>query len=218
MIIIIQNKILQKKIIKENENNVQEDLNQSQKNDEIIKENNNNEINNNIEENNINNNIQKEEEKIYIKKSTTKEEKEKNFFDNIIIQELPKSKVYKIVQYHYIREKNKVVKKIYSKNFNRFIDGDKISFENIKNYKINTYDYLNDVYSSSEEGEKEKTFVDYVPNKDMIGDLEDVHIDDEDERVKELMQKKNNLKEIIEKKNANDKSIFKTTAIYSNNE
>ena len=210
--------------IKENEiNNVPEALNQAQtqKNDEIIKENNNNEINNNnnnIEENNINNNIQKEDEKINTKKQMTEEEKEKNFFDNIIIEELPKPKIYKIVQYHYIREKNKVVKKLYSKNFDRFIDANKISFENIKNYKINTYDYLNDVYSSSEEGEKEKTFVDYVPSKDMIGDLEDVHIDDEDERVKELRQIRNNFKEIIEKTNANDKSIFKTTAIYNNKE
>lgn len=211
--------------IKENENNKEQEApNQPQKNDEVTKENNNNEINNNnnnLEENNINNtnnNIQKEDEKINTKKPMTEEEKEKNFFDNIIIQELPKPKIYKIVQYHYIREKNKVVKKIYSKNFNRFIDANKISFENIKNYKINTYDYLNDVYSSSEEGEKEKTFVDYVPSKDMIGDLEDVHIDDEDERVKELRQIRNNFKEIMEKTNANDKSIFKTTAIYSNNE
>ena len=49
----------------------------------------------------------------------------------------------------------------------------------------------------------------------MIGDLEDEHIDDEDERLKELMQKKNNLKEIM-KKNVNEKGIFKTTTAENN--
>ena len=36
------------------------------------------------------------------------------------------------------------------------------------------------------------------PSKDMIGDLEDVHIDDEDEWVKEFRQIRNIFKEIIE--------------------
>ena len=109
----------------------------------------------------------------------------------------------------------RVIKKIYQKNFNRFIDRNKISYDNIKDYKINTYDFLNDILSSSDEGEKEKTFVDYRPSKDMIGDLEDEHIDDEDERLKELMQKKNNLKEIM-KKNVNENGVFKTTAAENN--
>ena len=109
----------------------------------------------------------------------------------------------------------KVVKKLYQKNFERFIDPNKISFEVIKDYKITTYDFLNDVYSSSDEGEEQKTFVDYDHNKDMISDLENAHIDDEDDRLKELLQKRNNLKEIMKKNDdENSNSIFKTTAIH----
>ena len=104
------------------------------------------------------------------------------------------------------------MKKLYRKNFKKFIDENKISLDVIQNYKINTYDFLNDVYSSSDEGEEQKTFVDYLPSKDMIGDLENEHIDVEDERLKELIQKKNNLKEIM-KKNVDENSVFKTTAI-----
>ena len=145
----------------------------------------------------------------------TEEEKEKIFFDNIIIKDAPDTKIYKIVQYHLIREKMKVVKKLYQKNFERFIDPNKISFEVIKDYKITTYDFLNDVYSSSDEGEEQKTFVDYDHNKDMISDLENAHIDDEDDRLKELLQKRNNLKEIMKKNDdENSNSIFKTTAIH----
>ena len=51
--------------------------------------------------------------------------------------------------------------------------------------------------------------MDYIPSKDIIGDLENEHIDDEDERLKELMQRKNNLKEILKK---NDGGMLKTTA------
>ena len=179
--------------------------------------------NNNIDNENNNNNIQDEnkinnnnlEEGITPQKPETEEEKERNLFDSIIIEDAPNKKIYKIVQYHLIREKMRVIKKIYKKNFNRFIDANKISYDNIKDYKINTYDFLNDILSSSDEGEKEKTFVDYLPSKDMIGDLEDEHIDDEDERLKELMQKKNNLKEIM-KKNVNEKGIFKTTTAENN--
>jgi len=200
-------------------NNIKENENNKNENKEEIKENNinNNEINNNNnnqEENNINNN-NLEEDNIIPQKPETKEEKERKLFDSIIIEDAPNKKIYKIVQYHLIREKMRVIKKIYQKNFNRFIDPNKISYDNIKDYKINTYDFLNDILSSSDEGEKEKTFVDYLPSKDMIGDLEDEHIDDEDERLKELMQKKNNLKEIM-KKNVNENGVFKTTAAENN--
>ena len=142
------------------------------------------------------------------KKPETEEEKERRDFDSIIIEESWDKKIYKIVQYHFIRERGKVVKKLYKKNFNRFIDITKISYDNIKDYKINTYDFLNDVLSSSDEGEEQKTFIDYVPSKDMIGDLENEDSNDADERMKELKEKKNNLKEIIEKKR-NEKDVVK---------
>ena len=49
----------------------------------------------------------------------------------------------------------------------------------------------------------------------MISDLENAHIDDEDDRLKELLQKRNNLKEIMKKNDdENSNSIFKTTAIH----
>ena len=197
--------------IKEKENNKIE--NNEENNENNIKNNEENNNNNIQDENKINNNNLKEG--ITPQKPETEEEKERNLFDSIIIEDAPNKKIYKIVQYHLIREKMRVIKKIYKKNFNRFIDANKISYDNIKDYKINTYDFLNDILSSSDEGEKEKTFVDYLPSKDMIGDLEDEHIDDEDERLKELMQKKNNLKEIM-KKNVNEKGIFKTTTAENN--
>ena len=202
--------------IKENENNKIENNEENKENNIKNNEENNNNINNNNniqDENKINNNNL--EEGITPQKPETEEEKERNLFDSIIIEDAPNKKIYKIVQYHLIREKMRVIKKIYKKNFNRFIDANKISYDNIKDYKINTYDFLNDILSSSDEGEKEKTFVDYLPSKDMIGDLEDEHIDDEDERLKELMQKKNNLKEIM-KKNVNEKGISKTTTAENN--
>ena len=202
-------------------NNIKENENNKIESNEINKENNNNdnEAVNNKEEKNINNNINNvndlEEDKKLQKIPETKEEKERMLFDSILIEDAPNKKIYKIVQFHLIREKMKVIKKLYKKNFNRFIDQNKISFDHIKNHKINTYDFLNDVLSSSDEGEKEKTFVDYLPSKDMINDLEDEHVDFEDERLKELMQKKNNLKEIM-KKNVNEASIFKTTTANNN--
>ena len=197
--------------IKENENNKIE--NKEENKEKNIKKNEENNNDNIQDENKINNNNL--EEGITPQKPETEEEKERNLFDSIIIEDAPNKKIYKIVQYHLIREKMRVIKKIYKKNFNRFIDANKISYDNIKDYKINTYDFLNDILSSSDEGEKEKTFVDYLPSKDMIGDLEDEHIDDEDERLKELMQKKNNLKEIM-KKNVNENGVFKTTAAENN--
>ena len=144
------------------------------------------------------------------KKPETEEEKEKKFFDNIIIKESSDNKIYKIVQYHFFREKGKVVKKLFKKNFNRFIDAKKIAYDNIKNYKINTYDFLNDILSSSNEGEEQKTFVDYLPSKYMNEDLENEQIDDDDDRNKELNQKKNNLKQITDIK-GKEESIVKTT-------
>ena len=202
---------------KDNENNNKADNvseGQEHKNNEKIKENNNEINNNNLDENKINNsnNIPNEEENnikiMENKKPETEEEKERRDFDSIIIEESWDKKIYKIVQYHFIRERGKVVKKLYKKNFNRFIDITKISYDNIKDYKINTYDFLNDVLSSSDEGEEQKTFIDYVPSKDMIGDLENEDSNDADERMKELKEKKNNLKEIIEKKR-NEKDVVK---------
>ena len=204
--------------INDNNNNI----NNNKEKDENTPEGKDNEINNNINNNNINNNEENNNNIISNNNNNdnnmdekTEEEKEKIFFDNIIIKDAPDTKIYKIVQYHLIREKMKVVKKLYQKNFERFIDPNKISFEVIKDYKITTYDFLNDVYSSSDEGEEQKTFVDYDHNKDMISDLENAHIDDEDDRLKELLQKRNNLKEIMKKNDdENSNSIFKTTAIH----
>ena len=195
-----------------NINNKSNDKIEPEQNNNKIEDNENNNINNEVVNNNIENNNKLEEAKIKPKRPETMEEKERNIFDNIIIEDASNSKIYKIVQYHFVREKAFLVKKLYKKNFERFIDGKRISFENIKNYNINTYDFLNDVYSSSDEEEEQKTFVDYVPSKDMIGDLENEHIDVEDERLMELMQKRNNLKEII-KKNVENPSVLKTTAI-----
>lgn len=176
-----------------------------------IKENN---TNNNIEENKsiINEESQKQLENPD-KKPETPEEKEKKFFDSIPIEDSQDKKVYKIVQFHLIREEMKVVKKLYIKNFKEFIDGNKISIDSIKNYKINKFESLNDLFYSSDEGEEQKSIVDYIQGRDIIGDFEDEHVVEEDDRMKELRQKKNNLKEIYEKKNVNEDTAMKTNPV-----
>ena len=176
-----------------------------------IKENN---TNNNIEENKsiINEESQKLLENLD-KKPETPEEKEKKFFDSILIEDSQDKKVYKIVQFHLIREEMKVVKKLYIKNFKEFIDGNKISIDSIKNYKINKFESLNDLFYSSDEGEEQKSIVDYIQGRDIIGDFEDEHVVEEDDRMKELRQKKNNLKEIYEKKNVNEDTAMKTNPV-----
>lgn len=140
------------------------------------------------------------------------ESKEKNLFDSITIEDSNDKKIYKIVQFHILKDKMKLVKKLFKKNFYRFISPDKISFDSIKEYKINTYDFLNDEDYSSEENEGQKTFVDYVPSNDMIGILENQQ-DIQDERLLELMQQKKNLKEISKKRE--DGIPIKTTSIYN---
>ena len=176
-----------------------------------IKENN---TNNNIEENKsiINEESQKQLENPD-KKPETPEEKEKKFFDSIPIEDSQDKKVYKIVQFHLIREEMKVVKKLYIKNFKEFIDGNKISIDSIKNYKINKFESLNDLFYSSDEGEEQKSIVDYIQGRDIIGDFEDEHVVEEDDRMKELRQKKNNLKEIYEMKNVNEDTAMKTNPV-----
>ena len=192
--------------------------NESNKNNNIlegksgeIKENN---TNNNIEENKnpINEDSQKQLENPD-NKPETPEEKEKKFFDSIVIEDSPNKKVYKIVQFHLNREEMKVVKKLYIKNFKEFIDGNKISIDSIKNYKINKFESLNDLFYSSDEGEEQKSIVDYIQGRDIIGDFEDEHVVEEDDRMKELRQRKNNLKEIYEKKKVNDDSAMKTNPV-----
>ena len=146
-----------------------------------------------------------------IKANIIIETKERNIFDNISIEDASDSKVYKIVQYHILKDKMKLVKKIFKKNFDRFIEPNRISFENIRQYKMNTYDFLNDEDISSDENDDQKAFVDYVPSNDMIGILENQDI--QDERLLELMQQKKNLKEITKKRE--DGIPIKTTSIYN---
>ena len=189
--------------IKENEINKGDNISEGKKAPEV-KENDDNNIEEN--KNSINEESQKQLE-ITKKKPETEKEREKKFFDSIPIEDVPKKKVYKIVQFHLIREEMKAVKKLYIKNFKEFIDVKKLSPDLIKNYKINKYDSLNDLFYSSDEGEEQKSIVDYIQGRDIIGDLEDEHAIEEDDRVKELRQKRNNLKEIIEKKNVNETAM-----------
>ena len=138
------------------------------------------------------------------------ESREKILFDSISIGNCADTKIYKICQYHTLKDKMKLIKKLFKKNFYRFMNPDKLSFEKIREYKINTYDFINDDDYSSEEDDGKKTFVDYVPTNDMIGFLENQDI--QDERLMELMQQKKNLKEISKKKE--DGIPMRTTAIY----
>ena len=196
--------------LKENETNKTDNVSEGKKSGET-KENN---TNNNIDENknNINEESQKQIENINQKPETEKE-REKKFFDSITIEDAPNKKVYKIVQFHLIREEMKVVKKLYIKNFKEFIDPKKISIDSIQNYKINKYESLNDLFYSSDEGEEQKSIVDYIQGRDIIGDLEDEHVIEEDDRMKELRERRNNLKEIYEKKNVNDDTAMKTNPV-----
>ena len=191
--------------INNNNNNNQEDLSNKNKDKNNIK---------GILKNNMPSNVSHEENMYYFyeKEKTQLEPREKNIFDSITIEDSSDKKVYKIVQFHILKDKMKLVKKLFKKNFYRFINPNKISFENIQYYKMNTYDFLNEEDFSSEEDEGQKTFVDYVPSNDMIGILENQDI--QDERLLELMQQKKNLKEI--KKKREDVPI-KTTSVKNKN-
>ena len=113
-------------------------------------------------------------------------EDEKLQFDNIIIEESEDKKIYKIVQYHLEKDKMKFIKKIYLKNFNRFIRSDPL-FNKIKSYNVNKFDFFEED-NESEEDDNEKQFVDYVPNE-MIGALEDQD-DEMDEHIRELTEQR----------------------------
>ena len=136
-------------------------------------------------------------------------EDEKLQFDNIIIEESEDKKIYKIVQYHLEKDKMKFIKKIYLKNFNRFIRSDPL-FNKIKSYNVNKFDFFEED-NESEEDDNEKQFVDYVPNE-MIGALEDQD-DEMDEHIRELTEQRKKLKEIRQKK---EDKLVRTTSVYSN--
>ena len=108
--------------------------------------------NNNVIKNELQQSINNEKEKPQI----VVESKEKMLFDRITVEDSNDKKIYKIVQFHVLKDKMKLVKKLFKKNFYRFIDPNKISFEKIKHYKINTYDFLNEEDDSSEEDEGKK--------------------------------------------------------------
>ena len=137
------------------------------------------------------------------------EDDEKSQFDNILIEDCEDNKIYKIVQYHLEKDKMKFIKKIYLKNFNRFIRSEPL-FEKIKAYNnVNKFDFFEED-NESEEDENEKQFVDYVPNE-MIGALDDQD-DEMDEHIRELTEQRKKLKEIRQKK---EDKLVRTTSVYS---
>lgn len=136
------------------------------------------------------------------------EEDEKSQFENITIEESEDKKIYKVVQFHLEKDKMKFIKKIYIKNYNRFIRSEPL-LDKIKSYNVNKFDFLEEDNESGE-NDNDKQFVDYVPNE-MIGALEDQD-DDMDEHIRELTEQRKKLKEIRQKK---EDKLVRTTSVYS---
>ena len=168
--------------------------------------------------------IQKKIEKLYDDNSSVNEnqfEKErkdlesklrniqnkKNLFDSIEIIDSSDNKIYKMVSFHILKMKMKLVKKIYRKNFENFIGTKNIYYENIRVHKDNSYFFSNEEEEDLEEDMTKKKFVEYQP-----GDMIDMLDDDEgivDERIQEIMRQRNNLKKIDKSSN----EMKKTTTI-----
>lgn len=134
---------------------------------------------------------------------------DKKIFNSITVEDNEEDpRVYKLIQFHILKTKMKLVKKIYRKNFERFIGTKKIFLENIKVHNVNSYYYFNSDDESLEEN-NEKKFIEYQAN-DMIDMFEDEN--EVDERFKELLQVRKNLKKFDRKSQT---GIPKMTSVYN---
>ena len=122
-------------------------------------------------------------------------EEKKNLFNNINIFESSDTKVYKMISFHIIKSQNKLVKKIYKKNFENFIGTKKINYANIKTHKL-TFDFFpnNNNEKVDEKDINKKNFVDYQHRNiiDLLNDDEGII----DEKIQEITKQKNQLKKI----------------------
>ena len=135
-----------------------------------------------------------------------------DLFNNINIVESSDTKVYKMVSFHTLKSQNKLVKKIYKKNFENFIGTKKINYENIKIHKSNFDFFPNNNEKVDEKDISKKNFIDY-----QHGNIMDLLNDDEgilDEKSQEIIKQKNLLKQIHTFKN----KIKKITIIKEDNE
>ena len=121
-------------------------------------------------------------------------EEKKNLFNNINIFESSDTKVYKMISFHIIKSQNKLVKKIYKKNFENFIGTNKINYENIKIHKPNFDSLTNNIKKVDEKNINNKNFVDYQNTNimDLLNDDEEII----DEKIQQLIKQKNHLKKI----------------------
>ena len=117
-----------------------------------------------------------------------------NLFNNIDIVESSDNKVYKMVSFHILKSQNKLVKKIYKKNFENFIGTKKINYENIKIHKPNFDSLTNNIKKVDEKNINNKNFVDYQNTNimDLLNDDEEII----DEKIQQLIKQKNHLKKI----------------------
>ena len=118
-----------------------------------------------------------------------------NLFNNIDIVESSDNKVYKMVSFHILKSQNKLVKKIYKKNFENFIGTKKINYENIKTHKSNFDFFPNNNDEKIDENDiNKKNFVDYQHRNiiDLLNDDEGII----DEKIQEITKQKNQLKKI----------------------
>ena len=139
----------------------------------------------------------------------------KKLFNSIQINSNENDKnIYKLIEFHILKLKMKLIKKIYKNNFEKFIGTNKISIEKIKEHKNNFYFFNEEEENESEDDLKSKKFVEFEPNilMQMLDDDEDV----EDERLQEILKQKNNMKKID---NLNSIEMKKTTNFnnYNNN-
>ena len=160
------------------------DLDREQKQLEKVRESMKNEQNS---KNNENSELKKREAEIIKKIETLKENKE--IFDSIEVVDASDKKIHKLIEFHILKVKMKLVKKVYENNFNKYIGTKNIFLLNIKSHKANTHFFDNDDDDTTEDVGRGK-FVEFNPN-DFIDILNDD--DGDDKRRQSLMNIRNKL-------------------------
>ena len=122
----------------------------------------------------------------------------KRLFDAIEVVDDDDKRIFRLVEFHTLRVNMKLVKKIYKKNFSRFIGTQNIFLPNIKSHKCNNHFFDEEEDDDAETETTRGKFVEFNPN-DFIDILNDD--DQDDKRRQSLVNIRNKLVKPDEHKN-----------------
>ena len=149
-----------------------------------------------------------DQKKKEIEEKLRKIEENKEIFENIEVVDSSDKKIYKLIEFHILKVKMKLVKKVYENNFNKYIGTKNIFLLNIKSHKANTHFFDNDDDDVVEEIGRGK-FVEFNPN-DFIEIL--IKEDTEDKLRHTITDLKNHSKQ-----QDDNKDILKVTPLGKKN-